>query len=89
MKKNYKEAIFECYRRLYKEATPSADFDKLYNEAEINDIGQRVINFQDYVLNMDRQDEIIKAVMSEFKIPKRHQSDFLFAIALGCSPKYD
>ena len=37
--------VMDCYRELYKEATPSADFDELVKNATINDEGEKVIDF--------------------------------------------
>ena len=47
------EALMECYRRLYKAATPSADFDELVKNATINDKGKKVIDFMAYELERD------------------------------------
>ena len=30
-------ALLECYRRLFKQATPSADFDKLCEDATLDE----------------------------------------------------
>ena len=40
---NEEKAIWECYRRLYKASTPSADFDELVKNASINESGEKQI----------------------------------------------
>lgn len=81
------KAIWECYTRLYKVATPSADFDKLVEEANINEDGQKVIPFDNYEIEEKLMDEIITNVIKEYKIPKYSEGAFKATIYLGCSPK--
>jgi hypothetical protein len=82
------KAIDECYRRLYKAATPSADFDLLVETATIDDNGLKHIPFLDYELEEDKFESIIEDVIKEFKISSTRKGPFRVSIMLGCSPKF-
>lgn len=84
---NEEKALMECYRRLYREATPSADFDQLVSDAETNERGQKIIPFDEYEIEQDKLDHIINSVMSEFKIKRYRRQVFKTTIYLGCSPR--
>lgn len=81
------EAILECYRRLFKRATPEGDFDKLLENAKLNEFGQKVIPFMDYEVSQECLDQTIDEIIKEFKITKRTKDMFKTTIYLGCSPK--
>jgi hypothetical protein len=83
--KKIERAVFDCYRELYRESTPSADFDKLMEEAPINERGQKVIDYMAYSLNKERYDEIVEKYCK--KIPPRYRNSFRFEMYLGCGPK--
>lgn len=80
------KAISECYRRLFKAATPSADFDLLVENATIDEMGKH-IPFLDYELEEDKFESIIEDVIKEFKIKPSRKQPFRVTIMLGCSPK--
>ena len=76
------EAVFEIYRRQFKEATPSVDFDKLYKEKKTT-----VPNwFMKYYLPMERQIEIFEEVCEEMKIKGWLKKQVKMEVCLGCSP---
>lgn len=81
------KAITECYRRLFKASTPSADFDLLVENAIIDENGLKHIPFMDYELEDDKSESIIDDVIKEFKIKPSHKQPFRVTIVLGCSPK--
>jgi hypothetical protein len=81
------KVLYEIYRRIYAEATPKADFYKLWKNAELNERGQRDIKFDQYEINGDLMADIIDNSLKEFKIPKWRRGSFSVAIYLGCSPK--
>jgi len=84
-----KEAMHECYRRLYKASTPSADFDQLVEEAPVNEQGQKVIDFMAYEISESEYMQILDDVIKEFKfIPKYRAKAFKVSIHIGCSPKF-
>lgn len=80
-------AITECYRRLFKASTPQGDFDKLVEEAEIDERGQKVIPFMDYEIEEDVMDNIVEDIIEEYNVPKYLKDRFKTTIYLGCSPK--
>lgn len=89
MRKNkLEEAVMECYRELYKAATPSADFDKLVEEAPVNKQGQKEIDFMAYEIDSDVMEDIINGIIKKYKIkPDKMVNAFRGAIYLGASPK--
>ena len=82
------EAMRECYRKLYKASTPSADFDELVNNAFIDENGQKVIDFMAYEICEYEFSEIVDEVIKKHKIRSHRQDLFKNTILLGCSPKF-
>jgi len=86
--KDYSDSIMHCYRQLYAHATPPANFDKLVEEATINDRGQKEIPFMDYEIDEETMDKIIEDTMKAYKIKgKILKNRFKTTIYLGCLPK--
>ena len=85
------QSIWDCLVELYANSTPSADFNKLVEEAEINDEGQKVIHFMDYEIERGQMEEIVDKHRSKLLKGSRnkrlHEQTFNFSIYLGCSPK--
>lgn len=82
------EALRECYRKLYKASTPSADFDELLKNATINENGQKVIDYNAHEICEYEFSEIMSDVIKEYKIRTHRQDLFKNTILLGCSPKF-
>jgi hypothetical protein len=89
MKATNKEelALLECYRRLFKQATPSADFDLLCENATLDEQGRKIIPFLDYELEDGKFKQIISEVIKQYKIKSLRRKAFEITILLGCSPK--
>lgn len=86
--KDYSAPILHCYRQLFANATPPANFDKLLEDATINENGQKEIPFMDYEIDGELMDSIIDDTMATYKIKtKVTQQQFKTTIYLGCSPK--
>jgi heme oxygenase len=86
--KNLDKAILDTYRQLYANATPPADFDKLLDEAPLNEHGQKVIDFMAYEIEQETHDRIMQDAMKRYKIKhKILKNAFKFTIDLGCSPR--
>jgi hypothetical protein len=81
--------VMDCYRELYKNATPKANFDKLMEMSPKNDKGQIDIPFMNYGIEADTLDNIIESFINnpKYKMTKREQQEFKNTIYLGCSPK--
>jgi len=82
------QAIMECYKLLFKASTPSADFEELFENAEINERGQKVIDFMSYEIDKKEYDLIIKSVIKKYKFKRYKAQQFKTTIALGCSPRF-
>jgi predicted nucleotide-binding protein (sugar kinase/HSP70/actin superfamily) len=86
--KDLDKAIMYAYKHLYANATPPADFDKLLDEAPLNEHGQKVIDFMAYEIEEDVHDRIMQHAMKKYKIKhKILKNAFKFTIDLGCSPR--
>lgn len=84
------EAVFDCLRELYANSEPSADFDKLFEEAPTNEEGQKVIDFMAYEIDKDKMTEIVdkyKAKLKSRRVSPSVIDAFSFNIYLGASPK--
>ena len=74
------EICFGAYRKMYKEATPSADFDKLMESGETKKNGW----FEKYYLKQSRQEEIINETIKG--LDKRDARQVRGELYLGCAP---
>lgn len=87
-KPNEEAAVLECYRRLYKVSTPSANFDELMAKAYVDEYGMKHIPYNDYEIEDEYMVQIIEDVIKEYKVKtKLRQQAFRVAIHLGASPK--
>lgn len=82
------KAFLECYQLLYENSKPKADFNKLVEEAEFNEYGQKEINFNAYEIEEEKFYEILEDVIKKYKIKSFRAQGFRNAILLGCSPKF-
>lgn len=72
--------IFDCYREMYKEAEPSADFDKMCETDEVK---------QEFWFNKYHLSELkFKEIHAKHgKYLRKHDRDMYdFEVCLGCSP---
>ena len=72
----------EIYRIMFKEASPSADFDKMIKSGETKEDDF----FLKYFLKDERQKEIIDGICKEHKLTKREKDKVRTEVLLGCSP---
>lgn len=82
------EILREMYVELYKESTPSVDFEELMANASTNEQGQKVIDYMAYEIEKDKFDDIVDNVMSKYKLTKYDKHRLKMSIYLGASPKY-
>lgn len=80
--------IWDIYRELYKASTPSADFDELVNSAEKNELGQKIIPFNDYEISLEDYQEIIERNLKGQRLTKLKKQAIKNSVALGCSPRF-
>ena len=74
--------VLEMYRRMYAEAEPKGDIDKIISTGE----GKMPNFFMAYYLPQERIEEIVLEVCKEFNVPKRMWSAFSNEINLGSAP---
>ena len=83
--------VYNIFRELYKQATPSADFDELVENATLNERGEKVIPFNDYEIEREKMDEIYKRMTSRKEsgmiLSEWEKRSVSFQVYLGCSPK--
>jgi hypothetical protein len=77
------KAIWEIYRRAYREAEPPEDFDKLHADGTTQKEGW----FNDYYLPIERLTQIFDEVCKEYKINKYYKSRMGVEVYLGGMPK--
>ena len=89
MKKQHRDEkiLHELYRRAFAASTPVGDFDRIFEEAENNESGQKIIPYWDYECEEEVLQNIFNSVMKEFKVPVPRRNAFSFHFYLGCSPK--
>lgn len=89
MKKTKEEKImWECYRELFAKSEPPADFDKLVENATINEMGQKEIPFMDHEISKELFEEIVWNILKKYRMPKWKKEMIYRSVLLGCSPKY-
>ena len=77
------QCVMEIYRRMYKEASPSADILEIIRTGE----SLQPNWFMKYRLEEKRQDEIFEEVCRQFKL-KAHEKQFVHReVYLGCAPR--
>lgn len=79
--------LMDIYQDLYQNATPTVDFKELVDNAEINEMGQKVIPFDDYEIDDDKMIKIIEKHLDKNGVPNYQYEAFKNTILLGCSPK--
>jgi hypothetical protein len=80
------QLIEECYRELYLEAEPSANFDELLEKAPLDDMGRKVIDYDAYYIPRLKFEEIAEKHKSKMKMHKYEESSYNLAVYLGATP---
>lgn len=84
--KKIDKIILECYTELFANSTPKGDFMDMYNNASINERGEKEIPFMDYEIDGDTLYAVINSYTTQIK-PKYLRQKFMTTILLGCSPR--
>ncbi len=79
--------MLEIYRELYLNASPSADFDELVANAELDEFGRKDIHFMNYEISQEKQEEIIEKHLKKSKLPLYTKKAIRIGILWGCSPR--
>lgn len=85
--KKLDDALLECYVELYKNSTPSTDFNELMNNAIINERGQKIIDYNCCEIEHEKMCKIVENTIKKYKIKNWQKQMFSNTIYLGCSPK--
>jgi len=80
------QKVMDIYSEMYAKSEPSADFNKLLENAELNEQGQKIIPFNDYILDAKIGDEIIRKHCRWLR--EYDKKRISVAVLLGASPKY-
>lgn len=88
MKKKFNDAMMECYVLLYQNSTPPADFQSLMDNAELNEFGQKEIDFMAYEIEEETFNNIVSDIVKKYKFKNYQKRSFEVSITLGCSPKF-
>ena len=82
------DAIMDCYTELFANSNPPADFKELMDNAPLNEMGQKEIDFMSYEIDRDKYDEIVESMIKKHKFKGYRIQMFKNTIALGCSPAF-
>jgi len=82
------KVILDCYTELYKNSTPSIDFNELLKTKKKNRFGQKIIPFDDYEIDKDKFNIILEKMIKKHKLKGIFINQFKTTIYLGCSPKF-
>ena len=80
------ELIYECYRELYREAEPSANFDELLEAAPLDEWGRKVIQYNDYYLPREKFESIANKHKNKMKMNNMEEHSYEFMVYLGATP---
>ena len=78
--------LMDCFRELFRESTPSGDFDELVANATLNERGQKVIPFDDYEIDDDLFHSIVDKYSNQVN-PRWKRYGFRNQLFLGPSPR--
>ena len=84
----YKDLIMNTYRELYNNCITPVSFDFLVENSTLYDQGRKIIPYNDYFIDGELYDEIIKRNMKRMRLSDREKEAFLFEMHLGCGPVY-
>jgi hypothetical protein len=86
--KKIEDVMTSIYTELYAVSEPSVSWNYLLESAELNEQGQKVIPYNDHLIDQDVYEEIVKRHLKESKLPKWRKDAVSRGILLGCSPKF-
>lgn len=89
MKNKLQEIILNIYRELYENASPKANFDELLENAELNELGQKIIPFNNYAISEDKMQEIVEKHLNSKRLNKMEKKMISVQVYLGVSPKFE
>jgi hypothetical protein len=82
------EILYQIYKRVYAVSSPVGDFDKLMEEAELNDEGKKVIPFWNYQIDEKECNQIIEEIFKEYKVKNYYKQRFINTFMVGACPEF-
>lgn len=86
--KKINDVMTSIYTELYAVSEPSVSWNYLLESAELNEQGLKIIPYNDYLIDQEVYEEIVKRHLKESKLPKWRREAVSRGILLGCSPKF-
>jgi hypothetical protein len=86
--KKIENLMTSIYTELYAVSEPPVSWNYLIESAELNERGQKIIPYDDYLIDQEVYEEIVKRYLNESKLPKWRREAVSRGILLGCSPKF-
>jgi cytidylate kinase len=86
--KKKQSIVHDIYMLLYREATPQADFDELVAFAEVDERGEKIIDFMAHEISQSKFNYIMESVLAKHKLTRREKAAICTTVYLGCSPKF-
>ena len=86
--KKIKDVMTSIYTELYAVSEPSVSWNYLIESAELNEQGQKIIPYNNYLIDQEVYEEIVKRHLNESKLPKWRKDAVSRGILLGCRPKF-
>lgn len=85
-KKKIDNLLWECYEEFYREAIPSVSFKELWENAPLNERGEKIIEYEAYYLSSELYQEIFNKYMNLISDNSLYKRTFHFIVATGPSP---
>jgi hypothetical protein len=82
------DVMTSIYTELYAVSEPSVSWNYLIDCAKINEQGQKIIPYNDHLIDESVYHEIVNRHLKEFKVPKWRKDAVSRSVLLGCSPKF-
>jgi len=86
--KKIHKIILDCYQELYENSTPKGNYKEMFDNAELNERGEKIIPFDDYELDRETYQNIVNKYINKHKMDKYSQGTFNFYMYLGSGPKF-
>lgn len=86
-KSKIEKALLEAYVLAYRNATPSANFIELMDNAKLDKDGRKIIDYDAYFCKHEVLKEIVEGIIIKYKLNEREIKILNFNFWLGCSPR--
>jgi len=80
--------IWQCYRDIYSNSKPIADFDKLVEEAQLDNYDRKIIDFNSYTIDENLFNELVEKNYKGKRLNDFEKRSIKISLMLGCTPKF-